>query len=133
MDISVAVHVHSYVEWNIFFNSFIDTNVTITCIFFVFRRAQSLLFTLIIILTRSLFIFIRTRSCYVDSFQFLIFCCFVDLSNFWLTCPIVSLTCPIVFLTPNLKKLSRSQTCLLLFISLVIFLIRKKYDSVGSL
>ena len=81
----------AFIRWMAeLFTVFIDTNITILWIFFIFRCARSLLFALGIIRTWSFFVFIRAHSCYVDALQFLIFIAM-------LTCPIISLTFPNLF------------------------------------
>ena len=65
------------------FSAFIYMNITIPWPLFIFRCAQSILFSLNIIHTQSLFIFVFTCSCFVVLFQFIILYCFVDVSNFF--------------------------------------------------
>ena len=73
---------HSFKGWSKeWFTSLVYMNITIPCLFFLFRCAWSLLFALNIICNWSLFIFIRARSCFVVAFQFLRLHCFVDVSN----------------------------------------------------
>ena len=59
----------------------INANITVTCIFCLFGHDKRIFFTLNIICTQSLSIFIYTRSSYFDALQLLRFNCFVDVSN----------------------------------------------------
>ena len=66
-----------------YFTVLIYTNITIPWLFLLFRCSQSLFFTLNIIRTWRLFIFIRTCSSFVVAFWFLLLYCFVGVSNFF--------------------------------------------------
>ena len=117
------------IHWMKFFfpHSYIQ-NITITWFFFIFGGDWSLFLALIILLAQIFFIFICfliVRNHYINDFQFLP----IHRSNyrllfFQLTCPIFLLTC-FVSSTTNLTSLVSNQTCFLILISLVIFLIRK--------
>ena len=115
----------AFIRWTTeVFTVFIDTNITIMCLLFIFRRTWIILFALSIISTQSLFIFNCAHSCFFVVLQFLRLYCFVDVSNCLLTCPIASLSCLIVLLELDFKKLG--QMHLYCFIILGIYLIIKK-------
>ena len=63
------------------FTAFIDKNITITCLSFIFRRAQILFFSLRIICTQKTFSIIRSLSRFVVALQFLILYFFVEVSD----------------------------------------------------
>ena len=128
MVVSWSAHAHLYVECNNI-TVFIHVKITITCLFFIFRRAQSILCVLNIIRNQSFvftYRFLITQIRYVVDFRFLRF-------NFVFTRPIVSLMCPSFSLTPHLTPLVCRWISPFILISLVIFFIMKKKASGGSL
>ena len=103
------------------FYSFIHVNMTIMCLFILFRRTWSISLPIISFALKIYLFLFASLLHLVVTFMILNssgWTVYLMSSNYLLTCPIVSLK-------TNLTPLVNFQTCLFLLMSLVIFLLER--------